>query len=66
MIASPSLQLFAVITLFVGGQEDRNEFVSALANLATDLFETHVVVEVDPRVLPCERVEIDRIQKRAV
>jgi hypothetical protein len=59
MIASPSGQLFAVITLFVGGQEDRNEFVPALANLAADVVEAHGMAEFDQRFLPCERVQID-------
>ena len=46
--------------------EDGNEFVSPLAYLASSLFEAHIVAELEQSFLPCDRVEIHRVQKRAV
>jgi hypothetical protein len=51
---------------FVGGQENGNELVTALADLASRLFEGHVVTELRQRFVPSKGVEIHRIQKRAV
>ncbi|WP_247444236.1 hypothetical protein [Bradyrhizobium sp. 197] len=55
-----------MISLFAGGQEDRNELVSALSDLAASLFVAHTVAELDHRFMPSERVKIHRIQKRTV
>ena len=43
-----------------------NELVSTLADLASSLFEAHIVAELNHGFLPCERVEIHRVQQRAV
>src|SRR5882757_1152962 len=37
-----------------------------LAYLASSLFEAHIVAELEQSFLPCDRVEIHRVQKRAV
>jgi hypothetical protein len=55
-----------VVPLFVGGQEDWNELVAALSDLASRLLEGHVVTELRHRFVPGKGVEIHRIQKRAV
>jgi len=55
-----------VVSLFVRGQEDGNELVSALADLASHLFETYIVTKLEHGFLPDQRVEIQRVQKRAV
>ena len=34
--------------------------------LASSLFEAHIVAELEQNFLPCDRVEIHRVQKRAV
>jgi site-specific recombinase XerD len=40
--------------------------LSALAHLASSLFEAYLVAALEHRFLPCDRVEIHRVQKRAV
>ena len=41
-LSTPLFEFFAVVLLFVGGQEDGNELVPALANLAASLFEANL------------------------
>ena len=65
-LPAPLLQFLAVVPLFVSGQEDRNELVAALADLASSLLETHIVAEAHHRFVPCECVQIDRIDERAI
>jgi hypothetical protein len=55
-----------VVPLFVGGQEDWNELVAALSDLASRLLEGHVVTELHHRFVPGDGVEIDGVQKRPV
>jgi hypothetical protein len=43
--------------LFVSGQEGGNELVSPLAYLASSLFETYIVAELEQGFLPSDRVE---------
>lgn len=52
--------------LLFGGPKFGNELVAALADLAAGLLEADVVAELVHRFVPGERVEIHRIQKRAV
>lgn len=65
-LAPPFLKFLAMVPLLVRGQEDWNELVTTLADLAPDLFEADVVSEFDHGLLPGERVKIHRVQKRAV
>ena len=64
--AAPFLHFLAVVSLFVGGQEDGDELVSPLAYLGSSLLEADIVAELEQSFLPCERVEIHRVQKCAV
>jgi hypothetical protein len=56
-ITAPLLQFLAVVPLLVGGQEDGNELVTALTDLASSLFEAHVVTEFHHRFVPGDGVE---------
>jgi hypothetical protein len=47
-----------VIPLFVGGKKDGNELISPFAYLASNMFEAHIVAELEQSFLPCDRVEI--------
>jgi hypothetical protein len=40
--------------------------LSSLSYLASNLFEAHLVAELKHSFLPCDRVEIHRVQKRAL
>src|SRR3978361_44640 len=64
-LTSPLFQLLAVVALLVSGQEDRNELVSPLAYLASDLVEAHIVAELEQCLLPRQRLQIQRAQKTA-
>lgn len=55
-----------MVPLIVDGQKDGNELVSAFTDLASNTFETYVVAKLEQSFLPCQRVEIHRVQKRAV
>jgi hypothetical protein len=61
-LATPRFQFLAVVSLFVGSQEDRNELVTALPYLTSDLLEADIVAELHHRFVPGERVEIDGVQ----
>ena len=65
-LAAPFLKFRAVIPLFVGRKEDRNQLVSSFADLASSLVEAHIMTELEHRLLPCEGVEVHRVQQRAV
>ena len=43
--AAPLFHFFAMVPLLVGGQEDGSELVPVFANLASNLFEGHIVTE---------------------
>ena len=65
-IAAPLFQFFAMVPLFVGGQEDGNELVSAFADLASSLFETHMVAELSMASCHASAWRSTEFQKRAV
>ena len=65
-IAAPFFQFFAVVPLFVLGQKDRNQLVSPFSDLAPSLLEAYIVAKPDHRFVPCDRVQIHRVHKRAV
>src|SRR6185295_16505873 len=66
MLAAPSVEFLTVIAPFLLGQEDWNELVAALSDLTSRLLEAHVMTETNHGLMPCQRVKIDRVQKRAV
>src|SRR4051812_1488533 len=66
MSAAPRLHLLPELPLFVGGKEHGNQLVTALSDLASNIFEAHVVAEFSQSVLPRERVQIDGIDQSAV
>ena len=55
-LAAPFLHLLTMILLFGLGEEHGNQLVTALTDLATSLFEGHMVAELDQRLLPRARV----------
>lgn len=66
MLAAPLFHFFAVVSLFVSGQENGNELVSPFPYLASNLFEAHVVSELQHGFLPGESMEIHRVKKCTV
>jgi hypothetical protein len=55
-----------MVPLRVRGQEDWNELVATLTDLAPSLLEAHVMAELHHRFVPCEGVKIHRVQERPV
>ena len=64
--AAPFLHFLTVVLLLGLGQEHRDQLITALADLATRLFEGHIVAEPGQCLLPRARVQIDGIHQGAV
>ena len=65
-LAAPLLQFFTVVFPLCGVQEGGNELVSALAYLASGLFEADVMTELHHRFVPGDRMKVHRVQESAV
>jgi hypothetical protein len=55
-----------MVTLVISGLEDGDKLIASLTYLASRLRKAHVVTKLEHRFVPRDRMEIHRVQKRAI